>query len=354
MSQDLLKPDNGVSPPAGTSSNGIQLKTIIELAFIIFALAPIIHFRNNPAITAFSLSFSAIVLEALPFLLLGSLIGGLIEVYIPNDRLGAWFGKGKKRTVFLAAGIGLIFPVCECAIVPIIKRLIDKGVPLSSAIAFLLGGPIVNPIVFGSTIVAYRMILDVAVIRLVVGYLIAVFIGLVAGHLLEKRGGLLKDVIITEELNCQCSSCHEKGSIDHKPRFADALTHGASDFMDMFRYLIFGAFVAAMIQNIVKRDAFIILSVNPGISILLMMTLAAIMSLCSEADAFVASSFQFSLPLSSQLAFMVLGPMFDLKLLFMSLGIFRKRAVILIYGMTILVVFIIMMLFQILMGWAFS
>jgi len=350
--QTNLNPTPSTRP---SSSHGLSKGTVIEFAFLIFALAPIIHFRNNPAITAFALTFSAIILEAIPFLLLGSLAGGLIEFFTPREKLGAWFGKGNRRAVFLAAGIGLIFPICECAIIPVIKKLLDKGIPFSAAVAFLLGGPIVNPIVFGSTIVAYSMILDVAVIRLVLGYMIAVFIGFAAGRLLDKKQALLEESHPdTETTHCASSTCFLSRHEDHLPGLMDALTHGAMDFLDMFRYLIFGAFAAALIQNLVNRDIFILLSGNPIISILLMMALASLMSLCSEADAFVASSFQFSLPLSSQLAFMVLGPMFDIKLLFMSLGLFKKRAVGVIYGLTIFTVFIVMALFNILMGWAFS
>lgn len=345
----------GVSTVRQPGKN-LSKTSVIELSFLIFALAPLIHFRNSSAIAAFSLTFSAIILEAMPFLLLGALVGGLIDAFVPRESFGAWFTKRRGFALFLAAGLGCVFPVCECAIIPVIKKLLDKGVPFSAAVAFLLAGPIVNPIVFGSTVVAYSMIMDIAVIRLLLGYLIAVFVGFIAGLILDKRSALTNGEVIinTGASHCAYPHCSGSGHKAHRPGIIDALNHGAGDFLDILRYLIFGAFAAALIQNIADREIFILLSGNPVISIILMMALAAVMSLCSEADAFVAASFQFSLPLSSQLAFMILGPMFDIKLLFMSLGLFKKRAVFIIYGLTIIAVFSTMLLFHLFIGWVFS
>ena len=341
--------------PTPSVSSVFNKRTTIELGFLVFAIAPIVHYGNTHAVRTFSLSFSAIILEALPFLLLGALAGGIIEVFVPRDKLSAWFGERKWYTLFLAAGLGFVFPVCECAIIPVIKRLLNKGIPFPAAVAFLLGGPIVNPLVFGSTAVAYNMALDIAVIRLVLGYLIAVFIGFMAGRLLEKGWAVQEDGgFVREEVDSSCSICHEDSHEHHQVRLMDALTHGADDFLDMFRYLAFGAFAAALIQNLIDQSVFVSLSGNAGLSIILMMALAVLMSLCSEADAFVAASFQFSFPLSAQMAFMVLGPMFDIKLLFMAFGLFRKNVVAVVYGLTIATVFTVMMIFDVFVRWFFS
>jgi hypothetical protein len=282
-------------------------------------------------------------------------VGGLIEVLVPREKLSAWFGKRKWYTLFLAAGLGFVFPICECAIIPVMKRLLSKGIPFSAAVAFLLGGPIVNPIVFGSTVVAYSMIMDIAVVRLLLGYLIAVFISFTAGCLIDKDQAVREDGWhVHEGGTCSCSICSEESQEHHQVRLMDALTHGAEDFLDMFRYLVFGAFAAAFIQNMIDRSFFMSLSGNASLSIILMMGLAVMMSLCSEADAFVAASFQYSLPLAAQMAFMVLGPMFDIKLLFMSLSLFRRNAVAVIYGLTVTTVFIVMMIFHVFVRWVFS
>jgi hypothetical protein len=338
--------------PAPSASSDSYKRTVIEFVFLVFAIAPIIHYGDNPALRNFSLTFSAIILEAMPFLLLGSLVGGLIEVLVPREKLMAWFGEQKWYTLFLAAGLGFVFPICECAIIPVMKRLLSKGISFSAAVAFLLGGPIVNPITFGSTAVAYSMILDIAVVRLVLGYVIAVFVGFAAGRLIDRDRAVHESVgVFHEEVGFSGSVYPDKSHDRRQPGLIDALTHGAEDFLDMFRYLVFGAFAAALIQNLIDRSFFVSLSGNAPLSIILMMALAALMSLCSEADAFVAASFQFSLPLSAQMAFMVLGPMFDIKLLFMALGVFRRNPVLVIYGFVIFTVFTVMILFHSFMVW---
>jgi uncharacterized membrane protein YraQ (UPF0718 family) len=124
----------------------------------------------------------------------------------------------------------------------------------------------------------------------------------------------------------------------------NALHHAAGDFFDMVRFLIIGAFFAATIQSVVDRSLFFTFAENPWLAISVMMLLAIVLNLCSEADAFVASTFRFSIPLSGQMTFMVLGPMFDLKLFFMYLGIFRKKAIVMLILSVLLTVFLTMVL----------
>jgi uncharacterized membrane protein YraQ (UPF0718 family) len=228
----------GPIPLSESASSGLSAsdkRTILEFGFLVFAIAPIIHCGNTPAIRTFSLTFSAIIIEALPFLLIGALAGGLIEVLVPGEKLTAWFAKRKWYTLFLAAGLGFVFPVCECAIIPVMKRLLNKGIPFSAAVAFLLGGPIVNPIVFGSTVVAYSMVPDIAVIRLVLGYIIAVFIGFMAGHLIDKGRAVREDGgFLYEKVDSLYSICPQKSHEHYQIRLMDGLTHGADDFLDMF------------------------------------------------------------------------------------------------------------------------
>jgi uncharacterized membrane protein YraQ (UPF0718 family) len=122
-----------------------------------------------------------------------------------------------------------------------------------------------------------------------------------------------------------------------------ALQHGASDFIDIGRFLVFGAFVAAVLQTLMARGDLAALFGSLPLSILAMMTLAMLLSLCSEADAFVAASFRTTLPLTAQMAFMVLGPMLDLKLIAMYFGIFRKRLILVMSLSIFIIVFVSMM-----------
>ncbi len=130
----------------------------IETAFLVSALT-LLYFKNLTVLGGvehdLSISFVAIMAEAMPFMLIGSLVGGLIEAFVSRDLVSRALTGRKHTAIFIAAGLGLIFPICDCAIVPVVRRLLRKGVPLSAGIAFLLAGPIVNPIVAGSTWVAY-------------------------------------------------------------------------------------------------------------------------------------------------------------------------------------------------------
>lgn len=124
-----------------------------------------------------AINFLSVTLEALPFMLVGMLAGGIIEVFIPTLWVDRVFRKNRTRGIFLAGTIGMIFPTCECAIVPVVRRLLGKGVPFPAAITFLLAGPIVNPIVAWSTAVAYTFSWKIVIIRLACGYVIAVLVG---------------------------------------------------------------------------------------------------------------------------------------------------------------------------------
>ncbi len=330
---------------------GIPRGVILEALFLFYAMAILIHLGKGPYVRTLAITFVGIVLEAFPFMLIGALVGGFIEEFVSEERIAAILPQEKFRTVFLAAGMGIIFPVCECAIVPVVRRLIKKGAPLSAAVAFLLGGPIVNPIVWVSTAVAYRMDWRTCTIRLVIGYLIAVAIGFGMGMLFRKTPAILQDSLEHGHAGRECCGHDHAGNGGNGSRVAEALAHAAEDFFHIGHFLVIGAFVAATIQATVDRSAFLFFAGCPSLSILMMMALAVALNLCSEADAFVAASFQFTMPFSGQMAFMVLGPMLDLKLLFMYLGLFRKRAIVALSGMTVVAVFAAMMVLQAFMGW---
>lgn len=331
---------------------GIPWLLILEGLFLVYAIAILVHTGRGPYLQTLSVTFVGILLEAFPFMLIGALAGGFIEEFVSEERIAAILPRGKRRTVFLAAGMGMLFPVCECAIVPVVRRLIHKGAPLSAAVAFLLGGPIVNPIVLASTVVAYGVDWRTGAIRLLAGYVIAVAIGFSMGRLFRKSPALLSENALPDDhTGCACCGHEQSTHAGKGSRIASALAHAAEDFFQIGHFLVIGAFIAATIHTTVDRTVFLFFSEWPSLSILMMMSLALALNLCSEADAFVASSFQYLVPFSSQMAFMVLGPMLDVKLLLMYLGLFRKRAIAALSGMTLVAVFGAMMLLHAMMHW---
>lgn len=310
-------------PPLST-----ELAWVVELVFLFVAILLFYMGKMPPwknLIDNISINFLAIIVEALPFMLIGSLAGGIIEVFVSVDWIERVFRQQKTRAVFLAGGMGLFFPVCECAIVPVVRRLLGKGVPFGAAITFLLAGPIVNLIVAASTAIAYRYDWRFVGIRLVSGYLIAVLVGLLLGLFFNRKNGLIASW--TKTATCSCGHDHGDTAPPLLLRIRHSLEHASDDFFDVGRYLVIGAFIAALMRSSVSMATFTSLMGSPWMAIILMMAMAVILNLCSEADAFIAASFRELLPGTAQMAFMVMGPMLDIKLILMYFSVFRKRVI---------------------------
>jgi uncharacterized protein len=314
---------------------------LAQLLFVLLALGLLVFFRERAQFQTLGIIFVSIVLEALPFMLLGTLIGGFIEVFLPREKITRWLPEGRWWTIFIGAGIGLLFPVCECAIVPIVRRLLQKGVPLGAAVAFLLGGPIVNPLVAASTAVAYFADWSVVMRRMFFGYLIAVAVGFLINLIFTKVKAVRSDVFSDmDHLSDAGISGHVKPAAPGE-KIGLAVSHAAEDFFDIGRFLIGGAFIAAVLQTLIPRQFLTSVLGIPALSILIMMIMAVVLNLCSEADAFVAASFRSSqVPVSAQLAFMILGPMLDIKLIIMYVKVFRVRMIAALAVLTFLAVFV--------------
>lgn len=348
--------------PGGPALPRISPWTLLGGGFVLAAGALLIAGRTLPALNTLSITFVSIVLEALPFVAIGALVGGLVETFVSRERLAAVLPGRTRSAIFVAAGLGLLLPVCECAIIPVTRRLVRKGVPFCVAVAYLLAGPIVNPLVALSTYVAYAGDWSVVLARLVFGYGIAVFVAMMMNEFFcddmvlipETKGedGHHKNHHGHNHHDCGCGNhgCSSHGHQTHRSfhgKLVAAMAHAGEDFLYVGQFLIIGAFVAAGAQTLLDRAFFVTLASTPVLGIGGMMTLAVLLNLCSEADAFVAASFRTAMPLSAQLAFMVLGPMLDLKLIAMYLSFVRRGAftvlVILMVGST----FALMWLFEI-------
>lgn len=348
--------------------------------FLLFAFLLAFFSPMSAVMRTFSIIFLSILFEALAFMLLGSLAGGFIEEFVSRDRVTSLLPSGSRKSVFMAAAIGFILPVCECAIVPVVRRLLRKGVPFSAAIAYLLAGPIVNPIVALSTAVAYFYNWKIVFFRLALGYVAAVIIGFLVDFLVKENERLAPvkalpdgvkiagiasaDLTGASVLKTQaahpCSIDHEHdhaccghdhssaGSGNDKSgvlnRVLRAFRHGADDFLEVACFLVIGAFFASAAQTFLDRQSVVSLLSESWLAIAVMIVLAIALNLCSEADAFVAASFKNLVGIPGQMAFMVLGPMFDIKLFFMYFSIFSRKTAITLAVTTILVVYLLTLL----------
>ena len=321
--------DEILPPPPARS---IPWKNVLIALLVAAGWALPLFWGDQAAVRTFALVFGSIVLEALPFMLVGSLVGGLIEVFVSRERLLRHLPRGPLALTCAAAALGLVFPVCECAVVPVVRRLTRKGLPLSAAVAYLLGGPIVNPIVGASTYLAYAGDWRVVALRLGAGFAIAAGVGWLMGQLFARRSALLANHAghgHGDGCGCGHDHAHEQSHGGHGlgARLGAALRHASDDFTAVAHYLILGAAIAAFAQTVVERRAVLELAAIPFLPAAAMMALAILLNLCSEADAFIGASFRGLVPLHAQMAFLLTGPMFDLKLLLMYRTLFTRRAI---------------------------
>ncbi len=323
----------------------------LQYFFLLLVLFTIGFHTRSESFTTFSIIFSAIVLEALPFMLLGTLIGGFVEVFLSQKQLIRFLPKNKRLSIVAAAFMGIFFPVCECAIVPVVRKFIQKGMPLGAAVSFLLGGPIVNPLVFSSTLVAYSFSVEIAFLRVGLGVCIAITVGMLIHSLIKEDQALLLSSA-RSGFDCHNNGCNHNHMLFENlslvKKIRAALYHGAVDFYDIGRFLIIGAFIAAALQTLVARQTFLSMTSGPILAIVAMMALAVILNLCSEADAFIAVSFKpLGLPLSAQMAFMVLGPMLDIKLILMYMSVFTRKMILILIFNICQVVFLVMVAMEV-------
>ncbi|WP_394140648.1 permease [Cytobacillus oceanisediminis] len=281
--------------------------------------------------------FISILIEALPFVLIGVLIAGFIQIFITEEHIQRWIPKNRAAAVVMSCVVGALFPACECGIVPIIRRLISKGVPVYAAIGFMLTGPLINPIVIASTYMAFGNDLKMAGLRMGLGFLVAIIVAFAVS--LRFKSNQLKDPIHLTHGH----STKQRSFID---QVWSMLTHSIDEFFDMAKYLIMGAFLASIVQVYMPAKAFLQSADDPVASLIIMMGFAYVLSLCSEADAFIGASFSSIFPRSSILGFLIFGPMIDFKNTIMMLSVFRLKFVLGVLTLTASVVFITLLIFQ--------
>ena len=268
--------------------------------------------------------FLGILIEALPFLLLGVLVSQVLALVMRGDRGLAWLPRGRVASLVSLTGLGMLFPVCECGNVPVARRLVTRGVPVASAIVFLLAAPALNPVVALSTYAAFRDDPALVGYRLGFTFFIALGVGLLLSlhprpHELLRRGGRASGALDAPDVEAA-----RGGTLR---RFA---TGTLSEFAEMGGVLVVGAALAALTQTVVPRGVLLSLGQGPVLSVAVMMAFAVILSVCSTVDAFVALAYAGTFSDGSLAAFLVYGPMIDLKSILLMLTVFSPKAVALV------------------------
>ncbi|MBC2239166.1 permease [Listeria booriae] len=317
--------------------------------------------------------FISIMIEALPFVLIGVFIAGFIQMFISEAFIAKIMPKNRFLAVIVGSVIGVLFPSCECGIVPIVRNLIAKGVPLHAGIAFMLTAPIINPVVLFSTYVAFGSTWEIPLLRVAGSLVVAMVVGCAIAYF-YKGNGLKEKFMLYEtagekkakeqqpvmaiagmDVGISAGSAHtlahehehhhehhhheqEAEAMPMKSKVWHTLQHAVDEFFSVGKFLVFGALIAAAMQTYIKTSTLVSIGHGPVLSILLMMVLAFILSLCSEADAFIGASFRSVFSTQSIVAFLVFGPMLDIKNLMMMMATFKAKFVaFIVVGVTVTV-----------------
>ncbi len=292
---------------------------LLGLFVLLTIVASALGLGRGPAAQTFLLIFTSIVIEALPFILVGALASAAIAVYLPQGSFG-WISRLPLALQVPGAALGgFAFPVCECGTVPVGRRLIARGVEPGAAIAFMLAAPVLNPIVLASTWVAYgghTRAAEMVAGRASLGLVTAAAVGFAFSR--TKPGELLRP----RPADYEHDHDHGDGDIRDSGPVAFA-THLVSDFLFMGKFIVLGAGLSALVQVVLPGSVVSALGGAPVLSSLALMAVAFVLSLCSEADAFIAASFGSFTP-GAQLAFLVFGPLADMKLTVLYGATFRR------------------------------
>ena len=321
--------------------------------------------------------FLSLLVEAMPFLLLGVLFSSLLLFFVEERKLVDIMPKNPLLGALFGSMIGFLFPVCECGNVPVARRLLMQGVPTSVAIGFLLAAPTINPIVIWATWTAFRDQPEIVVLRVVLSLLIATIIGFVfsfqkditpylqpqvARYLKfnppaqtepKTQGRKLQEEVITPSPLLQSGTYILGGKAGISTRLSGnssqtvaktpnktlmvklglVLDNAIQELRELGAVMVLGSAIAATIQVLAPRDLILSLGAGPISSILTMLLLATVVSICSTVDSFFALSFASTFTSGSLLAFLVFGPMIDIKGVGLMLSVFKPKALFYLFAL---------------------
>lgn len=332
----------------------------------------------------FKMVFMSIFFEALPFVLLGALLSAFLQVYIPDRWIARIRPKHTLTGIIMASLIGVIFPICECGVVPLVRGLIRRGFPIYMALVFIMTAPIINPVVYLSTAVAFRNDQTMATLRMVLAFTVALVIGYIFARTDPKKALLTSGPSFYIDTQATLHHPHEPHAADddhdhphdhdhdhdhdhphdhhhnddhdhhhmhehhhmhdhahvhdthdhahvhgHRSfeRWTSFMQHAVDEFFDMSRFLILGALFAGVIQTFVARETLSSFGHMPVVSNVFMMGFSYLLSACTTSDAFIAASFSSSFAPGALLSFLVFGPMLHFRNTLLMLSIFKREVV---------------------------
>lgn len=283
---------------------------LLAVALVAIGLArPLLGDRlDDPALQTWATVFVSICVQALPFLVLGVVLSGLLTLWLPPERMARLLPRSPALAVPTAGAAGVLLPGCECSAVPLSAGFVDRGMHPAPALAFMLAAPAINPVVLVSTAVAFPTLPEMVLARLLASLGVAVVVGWLwatfgRASLLRLRPG------------------HQHAGGSRLAALGDGIRH---DVAHAGGFLVVGGLTAATLTVVVPGSWLDSVAGSGVVAVLVLGVLAVVLAICSEADAFVAASLsQFSL--TSRLAFLVVGPALDVKLIALHVGSFGPR-----------------------------
>ncbi|WP_353933252.1 permease [Okeanomitos corallinicola TIOX110] len=323
--------------------------------------------------------FLSLLVEAMPFLLLGVLFSSLLLFFVDERKLVEMMPRNPLLGALVGSMIGFLFPVCECGNVPVARRLLMQGVPTPVAIGFLLAAPTINPIVIWATWTAFRDQPEIVVLRVLLSLIIATTIGFVFSFQKDLSPYLQPTIVrylkfnppptpetkrtkkrplVEQEptvnilqsgnyilggkagISTRIGATYNQSNVTPvnanktiKDKLLLVLDNVVQELRELGGVMIIGSAIAASIQVLAPRELILSLGASPVTSILAMLVLAAVVSICSTVDSFFALSFASTFTSGSLLAFLVFGPMIDIKGVGLMLSIFKPKALFYLFAL---------------------
>lgn len=299
----------------------------------------------SATINIFSTRFLGIFVEAVPFLLLGSITSGLIEIFVKADDLLRWLPKNRFGAAVGGTFLGILFPVCECGVVPVTRRLFTKGLPMSMGIAFLLAAPFMNPIVFASTYIAFGFG-PVFIGRFVITAIVAITVGTIISSFSQPE-----EVLKPQSMNTLGNIQPNLSTVPFRSKFLRSMYIAGDEFFEMGRFLIVGCALAAAMQTLVPQESLLTLGTGPVLSVVFLQILAFILSVCSTVDSFLALAFVNTFTTGSIIGFLSFGPMVDIKSTLMFTGVFKRKIVLYLIALPFLMNLLAGVIINVMLGY---
>lgn len=315
----MTRTDIRTAAPTRTGRTLVALSigaAVIAALFVIDAVAPTLFPASLPTRAQDGLTLAiSVLIESLPFVMLGVVLSIAVQVWVPPGVIERWMPRRAWARRAVLSLLGMVVPVCECGNVPFARGLLMRGFSVPETMTFLIAAPIVNPIVIITTHQAFGFSDGILIARLVGGYLIANLIG----WLYSRHPS--PDALLTDRFRDTCELVvHEPGGKGRR-----SLAQFVIELRAVMPALVIGSALAGAVQVLIPREALLAIGANPALSIVAMMALAMVVAICSNVDAFFALSFASTFTPGAIVAFLLVGPIVDVKMLALMRTTFTTR-----------------------------